>query len=360
MAIFHLKSQIIKRSAERSTVACAAYRAGEDLRDERYGETRTYKRQDRVVCSEIIAPDFAKPWACDRAKLWNTLEAVERRKDAQLATEIEVALPHELPKRLQRELLIGFIDEHYTKKGFVADFNIHHAPMNKPYNDHCHIMVPLRAMDPDTGEFRKTKDRQESMRGFNDTRDAEIEKLRASWASHVNAALSKEGIDDQQVDHRSHARRGITDVQPGIHVGYAGQGIEERGGRSWRAEHNRQIHQSNRQILAEIKAKATQAANAIKRAATAKYQELAQLARGPAASAPQPQPMRPDKLAGGPEPAPAPKKQEPAPAPIAAQPRPAKLPEMLPPAIPNAEAEKRKAAHLAAWFQRGGGGGVGG
>jgi ATP-dependent exoDNAse (exonuclease V) alpha subunit len=325
MAIFHLKSQIIKRSDKRSTVACAAYRAGEDLRDERYGKTQTYKRQDRVAHSEIIAPDFAQPWATDRAQLWNSLEAVERRKDAQLATEIEVALPHELPKRLQRELLIGFIDEHYTKKGFVADFNIHHAPIGKPWNDHCHIMVPLRAMDPDTGEFRKTKDRQESMRGFNDTRDAEIEKLRASWASHVNAALAKEGIDDQHVDHRSHKRRGITDVQPGIHVGYAGQGIEERGGRSWRAEHNRQIGLFNRQILERIKA-----------AAVATYRDLA------------------NKLA------PAKKEQEPAPAPIAAKPAPTMPPKLPPLAIPDIEAEKRKKdAHHAARLQQGGGG-VGG
>jgi ATP-dependent exoDNAse (exonuclease V) alpha subunit len=320
MAIFHLKSQIIKRSDERSTVACAAYRAGENLRDERYGKTHKPKRQDRVFHSEIIAPDFAKPWACDRAQLWNTLEAVERRKDAQLATEIEVALPNELDERQQRELLIGFIGEHYTQKGFVADFNIHRAPIGKPVNDHCHIMVPLRAVDPDTGEFRKTKDRQESMQGFNDTRDAAIEKLRASWAAHVNSALAKQGIDDHQVDHRSHKRRGITSIEPGIHVGYAGQGIEERGGRSWRAEYNRQIQMSNRQILERIKA-----------AAVATYRDLA------------------NRLA------PAKKEQEPAPAPIAAKPEPIKPP-TPPPATVDAEAQKRKqAAHRAAWLQQGGG-----
>ncbi len=332
MAIFHLSSQIIKRSDKkadnpRSTVACASYRACEDLRDELYGKTYSFARQDRLAHSEIVAPEFAKPWASDRGQLWNTLEAVERRSDAQLATEIEVGLPHELPKRLQRELLLGWIDEHFTKKGFVADFNIHHAPIGKPDNDHCHIMIPLRAIDPETGDFRKTKDRQDSRTGFREARDAQIELLRASWATHVNAALGKDGIDDQRVDHRSHERRGIAEVEPGIHVGYAGQGIEERGGRSWRADINRQIRETNRQILERIKA-----------GIAASYRDFT------------------DMLT------PASKKQEP-PAPIVAKPEPVRPPTMPPPRIPetDVEAEKRKkAAREAAWRHHQGGDGVGG
>jgi hypothetical protein len=356
MAIFHLSSQIIKRSEGRNAVACAAYRAGEALHEEREGETFKFQRQDRVVSSEIIAPAFANPWATDRNQLWNSLEAIELRKKAQLAKEIEVALPNDLTLKQQRELLAGWVDEHFTQKDIVADVNIHRAPIGaKYYNDHAHIMGPLRGIDPETGDWKKCKERP-----FLD-KQAELEMLRASWARHVNVALEKAGIDDQQVDHRSHKRRGITDVQPGIHVGYAAQGIEKRGGHSWRAALNRQIHQHNRRILEEIKARATQAANAVTRAAT-------WLARSPGETAPkpaqkpvpkpvlQPPPMRPDKLDEGPEPTPAPKKQEPAPAPIAAKPQPAKLPEMLPPAVPDAEAEKRKkAAQRAAWQQHGGG-----
>jgi hypothetical protein len=369
MAIYHCKRQIIKRSAEKSTVASAAYRSGEELYDEREQETKKSGLKDRVVSSWITAPDYAGSWANDRCRLWNSLEAFEKRKDAQLAIEIECALPHELSLRQQKELIAGFVDEHFTQQGRVVDVNIHAAPRGKTPNTHFHAMGPIRGIDPQTGEWRKTKDRQDSRTAFKDNRDAELEALRASWASHVNASLEKAGYQEHEarVDHRSNKDRNI-DALPGIHVGYAGQGIEARGGHSWRAEHNRQIQQHNR-ILEQIKAKATQAANAIKRAATAKYQELAQLARGrPADTAPkpapklapppvlQPPPMRPDKLAGGPEPTPAPKKQEPAPAPIAAKPQPAKLPEMPPLAVPDAEAEKRKAAQRAAWQQHGGGG----
>jgi hypothetical protein len=99
---------------------------------------------------------------------------------------------------------------------------------------------------------------------------------------------------------------------------------------------NREIRQINQRILEEIKARAIQAGNAVKRAAAAIGMDFA--------------------------PAQAPKKPEPAPAPIVAAPEPIKPPVMPPPAIRDVEAEKRKkAAREAAWrHHQGGGGGVGG
>jgi hypothetical protein len=258
MAIYHLQSKIIKRSDHRSAVAAAAYRSGEELYDVRKDETHKYGRSERVASSEIIAPDYAQPWAADRNNLWNSLEAVEKRKDAQLAKEVEVALPHELTLQQQKELLAGWIDEHFTQKGFVADVNIHHSPIGKTKNDHAHVMSPFRAIDPDTGEWRKTKDRPDSKTAFKDGQSADTEALRASWASHVNAALLKAGHEDHQVDHRSNKARGIQTI-PTIHEGYAAHGIEARGERSWRIKHNQEIRKTNRQILEQIKASATKA-----------------------------------------------------------------------------------------------------
>lgn len=327
-AIFHLKSQIVKRSKDRSTVACASYRAGVDLYDEKYKKTHSFAREDRVAHAEILPPDFAKEWGwvADRGQLWNSLELFEKRKDAQLCQELTVALPHELPKRLQIKLLKGFIEENFTSKGFVADFVIHHAPTGKPDNDHSHIMVPLRALDPDSEDWRKKKDRAASKEEFGDTRDAEIERLRASWAKHVNEALKDDG-HTHQVDHRSFERQGITDERlPTIHEGRAGREMEARGELSDRMRINREIRQHN-QILAQIKARAIQAGNAVKRAAAAIGMDFAA--------------------------AQAPKKPEPEPA------KPAAMP---PPATVDVEAEKRKkAAREAAWRDhQGGGGGVGG
>jgi hypothetical protein len=340
-AIFHLSTQIIKRSEGRSSVACAAYRSGEALHDELEGTTFKFQREDRVVSSEIIAPAYAtEDWATDRAKLWNSVEAVEKRCNAQLAKETEVALPNDLTLKRQQELLAGWIDENFTQKGFIADVCIHRSPFGADFdNDHAHVMSTLREVDPETGGWKKLK-----TQSFK-TAAIDLEELRASWAKHVNAALQKAGLEDQEVDHRSHKRRGITDVQPGIHVGYAGKGIEDRGGRSWRAEINREIHRQNRQILDEIKARVTQAANAAKRAAAAIADGFQQLGRGPSETAPKAKP----------KPAPAPTWQPP---PMR---KPDKLEDEPPPVAADVEAEKRKkAAHEAAWRQQGGGGGVGG
>jgi hypothetical protein len=343
MAIFHLERQIIKRSAERSTVACAAYRSGETLYDERQADTKKSGDPERVVSTWITAPDFAGSWATDRSQLWNCLEAAEKRKDAQLAVEIECALPHEMSLRQQKELIAGFVDEHFTQLGRVADVAIHAATKGKTPNTHFHVMGPLRLIDPETGDFRKTKDRQDSKTAFTADRDAELEALRASWAAHVNRALEKAGYEDRKVDHRSHKDRGLEEL-PGIKEGYAARGIEARGGLSWRAEHNRQIRQRN-QILAQIKARATQAANAAKRAAAAIADGFQQFARGPGETVPK----------SSPKPAPPPVWQPP---PMR---KPDKLQDEPRPVVADVEAEKRKkAAHEAAWRQQGGGGGVGG
>jgi hypothetical protein len=333
--IFHLSSQIIGRNDNRSSVACAAYRSGETLHDEKIGVSFKFQREDRVAHKEIIAPEYAQDWARDRSKLWNSLEAVERRKDAQLATEINGALPNNVPKRLQREMLLGWVDENFTSKGFVVDFVIHHAPIGKPDNDHFHAMIPIRKFDPETGQWRKTKDRPDSKTSFQQLQSDETKKLRESWAKHVNAIMEREGIEGR-IDHRSHKDREL-ETLPTIHEGRASREMEARGEYSDRVAHNLEVRRRNR-ILEEIKARVIQAHNAAKRAAAA-------VGRG----------FTPAKQA------PAPKKEEPAPAPIAAKPEPIKPPVRPPPTIPDVEVEKRKkAAREAAWRDHQGGGGIGG
>ena len=325
MAIYHLSTKIIGRSENRSAVASAAYRAGEKLLDERLGRSFEFQRKERVVDAKIIAPDFAPEWVRDRAKLWNSVEANERRKDAQLSREFELALPRELSRRQQQELVVGWIREQITPLGLVADACFHEKPSSDNPNSHVHVMTTFRSIGAD-GSWSKTKDRSLNS-------PEQLEQWRASWATHANAALVSAGYPEVQIDHRSNKARGI-ETEPTIHEGYAAQGIEARGGRSWRAELNRQIHQANRRILAEIKARAV-----------ATYRQLAQklaptvgLELTPATQTP------------------APKKQEPAPAPIAAKPQPAWQPETPPLVVPDDEAEKRKKPPIAQpWHQHGGG-----
>ena len=120
MAIYHYSAQIISRSEGRSSVAAAAYRSGSRLQDERTGLTHDFSRKDGIAYSEILAPTNAPAWVKDRAALWNAVEAVERRRDAQLSREINIALPIELTLSQQIELTRSFVAEGFVARGMFV------------------------------------------------------------------------------------------------------------------------------------------------------------------------------------------------------------------------------------------------
>ena len=104
IAIFHCPIQIIKRSIGKSAVAAAAYRSGERLVNEWDGMTHDYTHKGGIVHTEIMLPAHAPPEFQDRSTLWNSMEQIEKASDAQLAREIEVALPAELSRTEQLAL----------------------------------------------------------------------------------------------------------------------------------------------------------------------------------------------------------------------------------------------------------------
>ena len=67
-----------------------------------------------MVNAEILAPDNAPEWMHNRSELWNAVEAVERRKDAQLAREIQISLPHELTPEQRLTLTREFVQEQFV------------------------------------------------------------------------------------------------------------------------------------------------------------------------------------------------------------------------------------------------------
>jgi ATP-dependent exoDNAse (exonuclease V) alpha subunit len=245
MAIYHLSMQNMARTEGRSAIACASYRSGEELYDIIDGVTHTPKRADRVAHAEIIAPSYAPEWVKNRGKLWNGVEANEKRKDARFAREFQVALPNELDLEQQKELIRDWANEELTPHGLVSDFAIHLVPAGGVQNDHAHIMVTPRAIQTD-GSWSKKKDTKFEKKQM-------LQQWRASWADHANAALEKAG-KDAQIDHRSNRIRGIQTL-PTIHEGFAAQKIEQKGGLSWKVELNRMIRESNVGIIASIKAK---------------------------------------------------------------------------------------------------------
>ena len=132
MAIYHLSAKVHSRSTGASAVAAAAYRSGMELVDARTGEEHDYSRRTGVEGSEILAPEDSPDWVRDRSALWNAAEGAERRKDAQVAREVEVAAPVELSKEQRRELVQGFAEREFVARGMVADIAYHDGDGSNP------------------------------------------------------------------------------------------------------------------------------------------------------------------------------------------------------------------------------------
>ena len=273
MAIYHCSIKIIKRSQGRSAVAAAAYRSGQKLTNEWDGITHDYTKKGGVVHSEILLPTYAPPEFSQRSTLWNSVEKIEKNRDAQLAREIEISLPVELDRQEQIRLVHAYVRDAFVASGMCADFSIHDKGDGNP---HTHIMLTLRPLK-ESGEWgakcRKEYDLDErgqriplpggefkshrvNTTDWNDPGKAEV--WRATWADACNRAFEQIGRSER-IDHRSYVRQGIQQV-PTVHMGVAATQMERRGLPTEKGTINREISAQNR-LLKEIKARITRLYN---------------------------------------------------------------------------------------------------
>ena len=125
MAIYHFSAKVIGRASGSSALASAAYRSASRLYDERLNRTHDFSNKPGVVHSEVMLPDGAPERLGDRSTLWNEVEAGEVRRDAQLAREIEFAIPRELDQADGIALAREFVAEQFVARGMIADLNVH-------------------------------------------------------------------------------------------------------------------------------------------------------------------------------------------------------------------------------------------
>lgn len=220
MAIFHLSVKTVSRSAGRSAVAAAAYRMGERLYDQRCGLEHDYTRKGGVAETFTLVPEGAE-WAQDRQALWNAAEKAELRKNSTVGREYELALPAELSKAQRSALVRAFGQELVDRYGVAVDVGIH-APERSgdQRNFHAHVLTTTRQVGPEgLGEKTRILDAKATGPG-------EVEKLRASWANHLNQALERVQ-SPERVDHRSYERQGL-DRTPTTHLGPLVAGLERR------------------------------------------------------------------------------------------------------------------------------------
>ena len=261
MAIYHCSIKIFSRGKGASAVAKAAYRAAEIITSEYDGQTHDYTRKRGIVHKEILLPDHAPAEYSDRAVLWNAVEKAETMKHAQLAREIEIALPLELTREQNIDLAREYVKEHFTAAGMCADLCVHDINGTNP---HAHIMLTMRPIEQDgrwgaksrkeyildrRGERIKLKSGEFKTRKICTTdwnEQTKAEEWRAAWADAVNAALEREKVA-ARIDHRSYKRQGKTQI-PTVHMGVAATQMERRGIRTERGNTNREIAVTNQQL----------------------------------------------------------------------------------------------------------------
>jgi len=234
MAVYHLTTKPISRAMGRSGPASSAYRSAEIVHDHSTGETWDYTRKQGVEHSEILLPTAAAErdinWARDREQLWNAAELAEKRIDARVAREWEVALAHELSKVQRIDLAREFAGEIANRYGCAVDVAVH-APHRSgdTRNHHAHLLATTRTIEAD-GFGRKTDielgDRDRGKKGLGRGAD-EISHMRERWAVLTNERLQELGLSIR-VDHRSLKEQGI-EREPTVHLGPAVTGMERRG-----------------------------------------------------------------------------------------------------------------------------------
>lgn len=251
MPIFHMSIKPVSRGSGKSATASAAYRSGVCLKDERTGDVHDYTRKQGIEHTELVFPTGIK---MSREELWNAAERAEKRKDARIAREFELALPAELTKEQRQELTTNFAKSLVDKYGVAADVALH-EPNRKgdQRNHHAHILITTRQISVQGLEAKTDLEREDKVLRAQgkDTCRQQIEVLRGEWAVHCNKALERAGYYER-VSHKSLAAQGI-EREPTLHLGPVVTAMERRGIQTERGDLNRKVKSQGQEHSADRK-----------------------------------------------------------------------------------------------------------
>jgi Ti-type conjugative transfer relaxase TraA len=253
MAIYHLSMKPISRSGGRSAVAAAAYRASAKLTNQRDGQIHDFTHRRGVEHTEIVLPEGVDAeWALDRSRLWNAAEAAEKRQDARVAREFEVALPHELTADQRLELTREFAKGLADRYGVAVDFAIHSPHGDTDVrNHHAHIMLTTRKVER-AGLGEKSALELENKKlvalGLPTSHD-QLSDIRLDWEDRANRHLTLAG-HEIRIDHRSHRDCGL-EIEPTQHMGVHATQMDRRGKSVVRARQDEDQARRNAELIRE-------------------------------------------------------------------------------------------------------------
>ena len=270
MSEYHFHVTQIKRSKGQSAVACAAYRSGEKLFSEYYGEVSDYTRKRGIVHTEILLPSHSPSEYSDRQTLWNAVEKSESHPKAQLAYSFDIALQNEFSIEEDIALARQFLLENFVSRGMICDFAVH-LPDRKDgiQNPHFHVLCPMRPLE-ENGQWG-VKQRREYVLDEHGNRlhdksgdfvfnavpttdwgnPETLEHWRKAWCDLCNTKFEEKGLDER-IDHRSYERQGV-ELLPTVHEGTTIRAMEKRGIVTEKGSLNRWIKATNKTISAAEK-----------------------------------------------------------------------------------------------------------
>jgi Ti-type conjugative transfer relaxase TraA len=240
MAIYHFSAKVVSRANGSNAVASAAYRSASELHDDRLNRDHDFSNKTGVIHSEVILPQGAPERLNDRTNLWNEVEAGEKRKDAQLAREVEFSIPREMNEKQGVQLARDFVKTQFVDRGMVADLNVHwdKAKDGTP-KPHAHVMMTMREVGPE-GFGKKNRD-------WNSTEL--LKDWREAWSAHVNERMAELGLEGR-IDHRSYEAQGI-ELEPQHKIGPAASRRPSQGLEAERIEdHTRIARENGEKIIA--------------------------------------------------------------------------------------------------------------
>ncbi len=270
MEVISLHIDVISRSKGRSAIQMAAYCARDKLYSDYTGKSYDYTNRQDLVYHDIMLPDYAPDDFHNSEVLWNSVEKVEKSKNAQLARTVIIALPKELSHSSHIQMVRQYTQEYFVQKGMCADISIHDKGDGNP---HAHILLTTRSLDRDGNWMCKQRRNYLLDKNGNRFRDPvtkeyklgrsiktndwdapeRIEEWRKGWAEMCRSWFRHCGIS-KEITHISYARQGI-DLEPTMHLGAKVRSLEDRGLVTDRGTRNRDIqarnHQHDRMILRE-------------------------------------------------------------------------------------------------------------
>jgi ATP-dependent exoDNAse (exonuclease V) alpha subunit len=256
MATFFFELKSLSRREGRSITAASAYRSASAIHHPS-GELHDYRKRSGVLAAVLLTPPNAPAGLQTRQEVFSAAELAEKRKDAKVAREIVLALPHELAQTASKQLAMRFGEWLVERYGIVVDVAVH-APSRHgdERNLHAHLLMTTRVLG--TNGFGE-KTRQLDTRR---TAAVEVELMRKTWAEMLNQSLAEARLSER-VDHRSYARRGISKIgEP--KVGVTQTALERKGVCTPAGDERRRIRRFNDDIArCERQIKALQATPAI-------------------------------------------------------------------------------------------------